>query len=88
MQRNGQREGPIMATEIFGTCDPAFTAVKEAMQENFASGDEVGEAVAVWAGGQPVVDLWAGHRDAARRLPWEADTIACMFSVGTEDILC
>ena len=49
-----------MAVEIFGRCDPAFTAVKEALRENFASGDEV----AVWADGQPVVDLWAGHRDA------------------------
>ncbi len=71
-----------MPTEIFGTCDPAFNAVRDALQENFASGDEVGEAVAVWAGGKLVADLWAGHRDAARRLPWQADTIACMFSVG------
>jgi|TARA_B100000315_G_C14106880_1_gene376363 hypothetical protein len=71
-----------MSIEIFGICDPAFNAVKLALQENFDSGDEVGEAVAVWAEGRQVVDLWAGHRDAARRLPWQRDTIACMFSVG------
>jgi CubicO group peptidase (beta-lactamase class C family) len=71
-----------MSVEIFGTCDPAFTAVRDALQENFASGDEVGEAVAVWADGRCVVDLWAGHRDAARRLPWREDSITCMFSVG------
>ena len=71
-----------MTIEIFGTCDAAFTPVRDALQENFASGDEVGEAVAVWAGGRSVVDLWAGYRDAARRLPWQDDTIACMFSVG------
>ena len=71
-----------MSVEIFSTCDPAFTAVRDALQENFASGDEVGEAVAVWADGRCVVDLWAGHRDAARRLPWREDSIACMFSVG------
>jgi hypothetical protein len=68
-----------MSVEIFGTCDPAFTAVRDALQENFASGDEVGEAVAVWADGRCVVDLWAGHRDAARRLPWREDSITCMF---------
>ena len=71
-----------MTIEIFATCDAAFTPVRDALQENFASGDEAGEAVAVWAGGSSVVDLWAGHRDAARRLPWQDDTIACMFSVG------
>ncbi len=71
-----------MSIEVFETCDPAFSAVKEALRENFADGGEVGEAVAVWADGRCAVDLWAGHRDAARRLPWQRDTIACMFSVG------
>ena len=46
-----------MTIEIFGTCDAAFTTVRDALQENFASGDEVGEAVAVWTGGRSVVDL-------------------------------
>ena len=71
-----------MSIEVFETCDPAFSAVKEALRENFADGGEVGEAVAVWADGRCAVALWAGHRDAARRLPWQRDTIACMFSVG------
>ena len=71
-----------MAVEIFGTCDPAFSAVRDALQENFADGGEVGEAVAIWSEGRCVVDLWAGHCDAARSKPWQRDTIACMFSVG------
>ncbi|MBT4428103.1 MAG: beta-lactamase family protein [Rhodospirillaceae bacterium] len=71
-----------MAVEIFGTCDPAFSAVRVALQENFADGGEVGEAVAVWADGCSVVDLWAGHCDEARSKPWLEDSIACMFSVG------
>jgi hypothetical protein len=71
-----------MSIEISGTCDLAFKAVRHALQENFASGDEVGEAVAVWADGRCMVDLWAGHCDEARRKPWQRDTIACMFSVG------
>ena len=40
-----------MSIKISGTCDPAFNAVRDALQENFAAGDEVGEAVAVWANG-------------------------------------
>jgi CubicO group peptidase (beta-lactamase class C family) len=72
----------MMTITISGSCDAAFMPVREAMEENFASGEEIGEAVAVWLGERCVVDLWAGHRDAARILPWREDTIACMFSVG------
>ena len=64
-----------MVTEILGTCDPAFNPVRDTLQESFAGADEVGEAVAVWAGGQCVLDLWAGHRDAARSQPWQEDSM-------------
>ena len=30
--------------------------------------------------GEPVVDLWGGHADAARTRPWERDTIVNVFS--------
>ena len=30
--------------------------------------------------GEYVIDIWAGHRDGARTLPWEEDTIVCVFS--------
>jgi CubicO group peptidase (beta-lactamase class C family) len=32
--------------------------------------------------GRPVVDLWGGRTDAARRRPWRRDTIVNAFSVG------
>ena len=32
--------------------------------------------------GRPVVDLWCGWTDAARRRPWQRDTIVNAFSVG------
>ena len=68
------------AMEIHGVCDSAFSAVKEAFAENFATHGEVGAAVAVMVEGQMVVDLWAGHADAAGTRPWERDTIVNVYS--------
>jgi CubicO group peptidase (beta-lactamase class C family) len=61
-------------------CDARFRQVREAFAENFARGGEVGAAVAVTAGGRLVVDLWAGHADAARTRPWARDTIVNVAS--------
>ena len=65
---------------IQGVCDPRFQGVKEAFAQNFADYGEVGAAVAVVVGGRAVVDLWAGHADAARSRPWQRDTIVNVFS--------
>ncbi|MGI4876087.1 MAG: serine hydrolase domain-containing protein [Janthinobacterium lividum] len=67
---------------IDGFCDPDFARVGDAFAANFADRGEIGAAVCVHAGGRKVVDLWGGHRDADRSLPWEADTLVCMMSVG------
>jgi CubicO group peptidase (beta-lactamase class C family) len=69
-----------VATEIHGTCAPRFAAVREAFAGNFEAGREVGATFAVTLDGEPVVDLWAGHADAARMRPWERDTIVNVFS--------
>jgi len=65
---------------IQGVCDPRFRGVKEAFAQNFADYAEVGAAVAVMVGGRVVVDLWAGHADAALSRPWRRDTIVNVFS--------
>jgi CubicO group peptidase (beta-lactamase class C family) len=67
--------------EIHGTCEPEFSAVREAFADNFEKRGEAGAAVAVYVGGRPVVDLWGGFSDAARTRPWERDTIAHVYSV-------
>ena len=64
---------------IDGSCDPRFDAVRSAFIENFAKGD-LGASCAVTLEGEPVVDLWGGHRDLARRTPWERDTIVNVWS--------
>jgi CubicO group peptidase (beta-lactamase class C family) len=54
--------------------------VREAFARNFAEFGDVGAAVCVYRGGVPVVDLWAGFADPEAQRPWEADTIALVFS--------
>ncbi len=66
--------------EIFGTCAPRFAAVRDAFAANFAAGREVGASFAATLAGESVVDLWAGHADAARTRPWQRDTIVNVFS--------
>ena len=66
-------------TELHGDCDPRFEVVRDNFAENFAEGD-LGASCAVIHRGETVVDLWGGHRDVARTLPWERDTIVNVWS--------
>ena len=67
-------------TDLSGTCDPAFTAVRDAFAQNFADGLELGAALSISVGGRNVVDLWGGHLDAARTREWDRDAVVCVFS--------
>ena len=65
---------------IDGHCDPRFTAVRTAFEENFRDRNELGAAVTVTLDGETVVDLWGGWADAARTRPWERDTLVNVWS--------
>ncbi|MEW1825480.1 serine hydrolase domain-containing protein [Streptomyces sp. NPDC088196] len=65
---------------VDGHCDPRFTAVRSAFEENFRDRDELGAAVTVTVDGETVVDLWGGWADAARTRPWERDTLVNVWS--------
>ena len=65
--------------EIQGHCEPRFGAVRDAFAANFSKGLEVGASFAAVLDGQPVVDLWAGDRDADGH-PWERDTLVNVYS--------
>lgn len=68
---------------VQGRVDKGFERVREAFAANFSRGDdyeEVGAALAVYRDGKPVVDLWGGHKDAARARPWQRDTLANVYS--------
>ena len=66
---------------INGACDPHFATVREAFARNFRERGEVGAAVSVYQDGKKVVDLWGGHKDMARTVPWAEDTVGIMNSV-------
>jgi CubicO group peptidase (beta-lactamase class C family) len=67
-------------TTVQGHCDPAFSAVRDAFEENFAEGREMGAAVAVYAGDRLVVDLWGGIADRRSGREWVRDTPCVAFS--------
>jgi len=68
--------------EVHGRCEPAFASLRRALADVIQSGAEIGVALAVHVGKQPVVDLWAGHLDSARTRPWSANSIVNLYSVG------
>ncbi len=71
-----------MDVPVSGRCDAAFTEVGRAFRANFAEQGEVGAAVTVLVGGEPVVELVGGWSDAACARPWAPDTLVDVYSVG------
>jgi CubicO group peptidase (beta-lactamase class C family) len=66
--------------KIEGTCDARFTRVRDTFAQNFATFGETGAAVALYVDGHPVVDIWAGHADAARTQPLAHDALVNVYS--------
>ncbi|MCW0214053.1 MAG: beta-lactamase family protein [Pseudonocardia sp.] len=67
-------------TDVHGTCDERFGAVRAALESTIAADEELGASIFVDIDGQTVVDLWGGHRDEARTVPWTEDTITNVWS--------
>jgi CubicO group peptidase (beta-lactamase class C family) len=65
---------------VDGHCDPRFASVREIFAASFASGEEIGAAIAFCLDGELVVDLWGGHLDPERTRPWRRDTIVNTYS--------
>ncbi len=76
-----------MSVDISGTCTDQLGAVKDAFASNFADNGDVGASVAMVMGGELVIDLWGGHQDEARAIPWQRDTIINVFST-TKTMSC
>ncbi|EXJ85430.1 beta-lactamase [Capronia coronata CBS 617.96] len=69
-----------MAIEIQGTADAAFEGLRTLMQEQVASGEELGASIVINVAGKNVVDLWGGYADEGRTQPWTKDTITHIWS--------
>ena len=67
--------------EVHGDCDDRFALLREEFERNFSDRGDVGASFAATIEGEYVVDIWAGHRDAAKTLPWEEDAIVCVYSM-------
>ena len=67
--------------EIHGDAEHGFGPVADAFAANFTNGGELGAAVALYAEGRKVVDLWGGIADQRNGRPWMQDTPAIVFSV-------
>jgi CubicO group peptidase (beta-lactamase class C family) len=68
----------VTVTRIEGTVAVGFEKVADAFDQNFRQRGDTGAACAVYSGGVPVVDLWAGE---AKGRPWTRDTRSVVFSV-------
>ena len=69
-----------MSDGLEGECSPRFSRVREVFAAAFASGAELGAAVALTLDGAPVVDLWGGFTDKPRTRPWSRDTLVNVYS--------
>ena len=66
--------------EVRGWTHVRFAACREALAANLEAGLDLGCALAVVKGGEPVVDLQAGFADAARTRPWGEETLVNVWS--------
>jgi CubicO group peptidase (beta-lactamase class C family) len=69
-----------MTSVVHGHADARFDKVAEALADELGSGAEVGAAIAIDIDGELVVDIWGGHADAAKTVPWSEDTIVNVWS--------
>lgn len=65
---------------VQGTCDAAFTSVREVFEASLTSGEELGASIVINLDGRTLVDMWGGWRDEARTQPWQQDTIVNVWS--------
>jgi CubicO group peptidase (beta-lactamase class C family) len=63
--------------------DRGFESIRETFQSQFERTDEfrnLGAGVALYLNGRCVVNLYGGHRDASRTLPWTQRTLVNLWS--------
>jgi CubicO group peptidase (beta-lactamase class C family) len=66
--------------EVHGSCKDGFEGVRDAIAGTIDSGADVGACATVIVDGEVVADVWGGHADEARTVPWAEDTITNVWS--------
>ncbi len=65
---------------VEGTSTARFEPVRAALAAHIESGEELGASIAVDVDGALEVDIWGGHADTARTVPWSRDTLVGLWS--------
>jgi len=60
--------------------DDRFAPVLDVFLQNFDKRDEKGASLCITLEGKTVLDIWGGTANAKEEKPWEASTLATMFS--------
>jgi CubicO group peptidase (beta-lactamase class C family) len=67
-------------TMVEGTTNERFASLRDQLEANLQSGEDIGASVAVVHHGELVCDLWGGYRDADKTVPWTSDTLVNVWS--------
>jgi CubicO group peptidase (beta-lactamase class C family) len=70
----------LTMADIQGVCADQFGAVREALERNLDSGEELGASLVLDIDGDIVIDMWGGFTDQARTIPWTEHTITNVWS--------
>ena len=77
-----------MIAEINGSCAPGYENFRDAFQQNFADGLELGASLHLSLNGEPIVDLWGGFTDLDRQHRWQQNSLANVFSSTKIPTIC
>jgi CubicO group peptidase (beta-lactamase class C family) len=66
--------------DIHGRCAEQFEGVRAALAQNLDSGEELGASLVLDIDGDILIDMWGGHCDKARTIPWAEHTITNVWS--------
>jgi CubicO group peptidase (beta-lactamase class C family) len=70
----------VTETSVQGSFDDRFQAVKDGLEANLRSGEDLGASIVINLEGETVMDVWGGFRDTERTVPWTEDTITNVWS--------
>src|SRR6516165_837733 len=78
--RDSIEQGGPMADNTHGWTADGWEGVRDAFDQNFADGTEVGAAFSVYHRGEKKADLWGGVADRATGRSWDEDSVIPVYS--------
>jgi CubicO group peptidase (beta-lactamase class C family) len=66
--------------QVDGTVESGYDELRSVFVDNFVHRGDVGASCALYVDGRLVVDLWGGTANTETDQPWDADTVALIYS--------